>query len=447
MAEHFDFLVIGGGSGGIAAANRAAAYGKKVALFESNLIGGTCVNVGCVPKKVMWYGAQLAHSLADAPDFGFDVELKAFDWEKLVANRQCYIERLHGVYHRRLDANHIKTIAAEAKFISANTIEAANRRYTAGHILIATGSRPTIPSIVGAEYGISSDGFFALQRQPKSIVIVGAGYIAVELACMLATLKSEVTLLMRHAFPLRRFDSMLQETLLQALHDVGVNVIRGAQVVAVQKQGDKIAVQTDTEEAIKAEHLLWAIGRQPNTDAMQLQHAGVAIDSSGFVEIDQYQNTSAQGIYAVGDVTAKPALTPVAIAAGRCLADRLFNNMPDRHLDYENIPTVIFTHPPIGTIGLTEAQARERFGDNIKIYTTSFTAMANAFTQHKPPTAMKLIVQGEAEKIIGCHLIGPGADEMLQGFAVAIKMGASKADLDNTIAIHPTSAEELVTLR
>lgn len=446
MTQHYDLIVIGAGSGGIAAANRAAEYGRKVAVFESNLVGGTCVNVGCVPKKVMWYGAQLAHALEDAEDYGYKLNVEGFDWKQLVASRQAYIERLHGVYHRRLQKNTVEYIPSFARFVSPGTVVAGGQEYSAGHILVASGGRPVIPRIPGAELGLTSDGFFKLQQQPESIVIAGAGYIAVEIACMLAAMKTKVTLMLRKSHPLRSFDFMLQEKLLSAMQDLGINIVTQCQITKVEKEANELRVHTN-ESMFACEHLLWAIGRQPNTDELYLQHAGVDIDEQGYITVDQYQNTSAHGVYAVGDVTPKPALTPVAIAAGRRLSDRLFNNMPDRHLDYSNIPTVIFTHPPIGTIGLTEAEAREQFGNEVKVYNTAFTAMQNAFTKHKPPTAMKLIVQGKEEKIVGCHAIGPGADEMLQGFAVAIKMGACKRDFDDTVAIHPTSAEELVTLR
>lgn len=446
MNTEYDLLVVGAGSGGIAAANRAASYGCKVAIFEPGLVGGTCVNVGCVPKKVMWYAAGLAHAFDDATAYGFGLEEKIFSWGKLVENREQYIVRLHGHYHRGLDNNKISFIEAKAIFVDAGTIEAGGNRYAAEHIIVATGGQPMVPDVPGAELGITSNDLFALAEQPRRIAIVGAGYIAVEFACMLMALGCEVSLLIRKSRLIRSFDQMLQDKLMQAMQDQGVNVITHAQVTGVRRQGKCLIAETE-QQAHEVDTLLWAIGRVPNTIGLGLKKAKVQLNSDGYIHADSYQNTSTKGVYAVGDVTGQAELTPVAIAAGRRLADRLFNNMPDRHLEYENIPTVMFTHPPIGTVGLTEAEAVEKYGSEVKVYNNSFTPMSHAFTRHKPPAAMKLVVTGVEEKIVGCHVIGPGTDEMMQGFAVAIRMGACKADFDDTVAIHPTSAEELVTLR
>ncbi len=447
MNTDYDVLVIGGGSGGIAMANRAASYGMRCAVFEYKHVGGTCVNVGCVPKKVMWYAAEIAQSLHNAADYGFGEHSTALDWSHLVHNRQAYIERLHGIYKRNFDKNGVSYIEGQARFVSEHVIEANDQQYQAKHILIATGGQPLIPAIPGAELGITSDGFFELSQQPQRAIIVGAGYIAVELAGVLASLGTQVRLVLRKDRPIRAFDLMLQDKLLEALQQQGIEVLTHTQISAVEKTTTGLTISTDQDQSLETDCLLWAIGRSPNTEDLGLAQAGVHKDAKGFVPTDEYQNTNVPGIYAVGDVTGRIALTPVAIAAGRRLSDRLFNNMPERHLCYDNIATVLFTHPPIGTVGLTEDEARQRFGDSVKVYNTAFTAMANTFTQHKPPTAMKLIVQGEDERIVGCHVIGPGADEMMQGFAVAIRMGATKQDFDDTVAIHPTSAEELVTMR
>lgn len=450
MNKDYDLLVIGAGSGGIAAANRATSYGRRCAVFENKLIGGTCVNAGCVPKKVMWYGAQMAHALEGAADYGFKIKDRAFDWPTLVANRQAYIDRLHGAYRRTFGGNGVDYIQGQARFVDRGTLEANGRHYRAEHILIATGGYPVVPEeadIPGASLGMTSDDFFELKRQPGSMIIVGAGYVAVEIAGMLTALGTEVTLALRGEWPLRSFDTLLQHKLMEAMQAQGIRILPQCRPVCIGRSGDKIQVETNQGGHLEADTLLWAIGRAPRSAGLGLRQAGVAVDDNGFVITDAFQNTGAEGIYAVGDVTGRVALTPVAIAAGRRLADRLFNNMPDRRLAYDMIPTVLFTHPPIGTVGLTETQAMDQYGGAVKIYQTEFTPMVNAITHSKSLTAMKLIVHGSDEKIIGCHVIGPGADEMLQGFAVAIRMGACKRDFDETVAIHPTSAEELVTLK
>lgn len=446
MHTEYDLLVIGGGSGGVAAANRAAHYGRKVAVFEEGPIGGTCVNVGCVPKKVMWYAASIAHALEDAVDYGFKTDTGQFDWNTLVENRSRYIARLHGHYHRGLENNRVDFIAARAEFVDADVIEAGEKRYTAEHIIIATGGRPDRPEVSGADLGMVSDDIFALKSPPSRLVISGGGYIAVEFSCLLKALGSEVVLLLRKNRPLRDFDRLLQDRIMQSMQEQGIEVVTYAPVKEVLRQGNRLLVETE-RQGYEADALLWAIGRIPNTETLGLGKTNIRLDAAGYVQVDEYQNTSAPGVYAIGDVTGRAELTPAAIAAGRRLADRLFNNMPERRLDYDNIPTVVFAHPPLGTVGLSEEQARRRYGDDVKTYNRSFTPMSHAFTARKPPAAVKLVVLGQEEKIIGCHVIGPGADEMLQGFAVAIRMGACKADFDDTVAIHPTGAEELVTLR
>jgi glutathione reductase (NADPH) len=446
--KHFDFMAIGGGSGGIAAANRAALHGAKCAVVESGRLGGTCVNVGCVPKKVMWNGATLAHSLEHAQDYGFQLAAYEFQWSKLKQARDAYIHNLNGRYQTYLEDNKVAVLRGHARFVDAHTVEVDGERYTAEHILIATGGRPLVPAIPGAELGITSDGFFELEDLPKRVAIVGAGYIAVELAGMLNALGSQVSLLLRREHFLDQFDSMLRETLMEEMLEDGIEILPRTQVISVARASDKLTLGCeDGRENPGFDTLIWAIGRKPNTGGLNLEGAGIQTDERGYVLTDAYQNTDVPGIYAVGDVTGRIALTPVAIAAGRRLSDRLFGGMKDRHLDYENIATVVFSHPPIGTIGMSETEARERHGDAVKVYQTRFTPMFHAITKRKVKTAMRLITVGVDEKIVGCHIIGHGADEMLQGFAVAIRMGATKADFDNTVAIHPTSAEELVTLR
>jgi len=449
MTTHFDLIAIGAGSGGLSAAERASEYGAKTAIIEYKALGGTCVNVGCVPKKVMWFGAHLADTIKDMPAYGFDVSLNQFDWSRLVLARNQYIGNINNWYSQYLFDNNIEDIDGFARFVDSKTIEVDDERYTADHIVIAPGGFPVLPDIPGAELGITSDGFFELKEQPKRVAVVGAGYIAVELAGVLNSLGSDVSMLLRREHFLGNFDVMLRDTLMEEMSNSGINLITRVNVERIEKKSnDKLLVHCTNGIVLEdLDCLIWAIGRAPATADLNLQAAGVHMDDQGYIATDEFQNTNVKGIYAVGDVTGRAQLTPVAIAAARRLSDRLFNNQTDRKLDYEDIPTVMFSHPPIGTIGLTEEEAREQHGDAVKVYQTSYTAMYNAIAGNKQKTAMKLICVGADEKVVGCHIIGMGADEMLQGFAVAIKMGATKKDFDNTVAIHPTSSEELVTMR
>ncbi len=449
MTRHYDLIAIGAGSGGLSVAERAALHGRRCAIIEAGRLGGTCVNVGCVPKKVMWFGAGLAHALDDAAGYGFTLHGHEFDWGRLKAARDRYVGGINDWYGNYLADSGIDLLRGTARLLDAHTVEVDGTRYTADHLALAPGGEPVVPDVPGAGHGITSDGFFALDTQPRRVAVVGSGYIAVELAGLLNGLGSEVTLLVRKGHVLREFDAMLRETLMEALGESGVRLLTRTQVAEVRRAADdSLTLVTDGgQELGPFDALLWAIGRRPRTAGLGLEAAGVATDAHGFVTTDDYQNTNVDGVYALGDVTGRAALTPVAIAAGRRLADRLFGGQPDRHLDYGLIPTVVFSHPPIGTAGLTEDAAREAHGDAVKVYQTRFTAMYNALTPHPVATAMKLVCVGAQEKVVGCHVIGPGADEMLQGFAVAMRMGATKRDFDDTVAIHPTSAEELVTMR
>ncbi|CAI1112094.1 glutathione-disulfide reductase [Serratia quinivorans] len=450
MTKHYDYLAIGGGSGGIASVNRAAMYGQKCALIEAKELGGTCVNVGCVPKKVMWHAAQIAEAIhMYGPDYGFDTTVNAFDWKKLVANRTAYIDRIHNSYDNVLGKNKVDVIKGFARFIDAHTVEVNGEKITADHILIATGGRPSHPDIPGAEYGIDSDGFFDLDAMPKRVAIVGAGYIAVEIAGVLNALGAETHLFVRKHAPLRSFDPMIVETLVEVMNTEGPSLHTESVPKAIVKNADdSLTLQLENGKEFTVDSLVWAIGREPATDNLNLAVTGVKTNENGYIDVDKYQNTNVASIYAVGDNTGAVELTPVAVAAGRRLSERLFNNKPEEHLDYSNIATVVFSHPPIGTIGLTEPEAIEKFGaDSVKVYKSSFTAMYSAVTQHRQPCRMKLVCVGKEEKIVGLHGIGFGMDEILQGFAVAIKMGATKKDFDNTVAIHPTAAEEFVTMR
>ncbi|HBO37232.1 MAG TPA: glutathione-disulfide reductase [Pasteurellaceae bacterium] len=451
MAKHYDYIAIGGGSGGIASINRAASYGKKCAIIEAKHLGGTCVNVGCVPKKVMWHGAQLAEAIHHyAPDYGFDLTVKKFDFSILVANRQAYIDRIHTSYNNVLAKNNVDVINGFAKFVNAGTVEVNGEQISADHILIATGGRPCRPNIKGAEYGIDSDGVFALTELPKRVAVVGAGYIAVELAGVMKSFGVETHLFVRQHAPLRNFDPLIIDTLLEVFAQDGIQLHTKAipQEVVKNADGSLTLKLKDGRETV-VDTLIWAIGREPATDKINLTAVGVAVNKCGFIKVDKYQNTNIKGIYAVGDIIEGGIeLTPVAVAAGRRLSERLFNGKPNEHLDYNLVPTVVFSHPPIGTIGLTEPKAIEQYGaENVKVYKSAFTPMYSAVTQHRQPCRMKLVCIGKEEKIVGLHGIGFGVDEMIQGFAVAIKMGATKADFDNTVAIHPTGSEEFVTMR
>ena len=456
MTKHYDYIAIGGGSGGIASVNRAASYGKKCAIIEAKHLGGTCVNVGCVPKKVMFYGAQIAEAINHyAPDYGFDVDVKKFDFAKLVESRQAYISRIHTSYDNVLAKNNVDVIRGFAKFVNKNTLEVTfadgtTEQVTADHILIATGGRPSIPAVKGAEYGIDSNGVFALTELPKRAAVVGAGYIAVELARVLNSLGVETHLFVRKHAPLRNFDPMMAETLIESMQQDGITLHTHAIPKEVVKNADgSVTLNLEDGREQRVDCLIWAIGREPATDKINVQAVGVETNERGFIKVDKYQNTNVPGIYAVGDIIEGGIeLTPVAVAAGRRLSERLFNNKPNEHLDYRLVPSVVFSHPPIGTVGLTEPQAIAQYGaENVKVYKSSFTSMYTAVTQHRQACRMKLVCVGQDEKIVGLHGIGFGVDEMIQGFAVAIKMGATKADFDNTVAIHPTGSEEFVTMR
>ncbi|MER2132790.1 MAG: glutathione-disulfide reductase [Carnobacterium inhibens] len=449
MSKHYDYIAIGGGSGGIASANRAGMHGAKVALIEGNAIGGTCVNVGCVPKKVMWHGAQIMDDMKlYAEDYGISIKDRQLNFEKLVKNREGYISRLHTIYQKNLNNNKVELINGYAKFVDAHTIEVNGEQLTADHFLIATGGRPEWPKIPGAEYGIDSDGFFELTELPERVAIIGAGYIAVELAGVLHGLGSDTHLFVRKHAPLRNFDSIIVEGLVETMAREGATLhIHSVPKEVIKNEDGTLTIHFEDGSTHTTDTLIWAIGRQPNTKDLNLEVTDVELNAGGYIKVDKYQNTTAKNIYAIGDVTGHIELTPVAIAAGRRLSERLFNNKPNAFLDYTNIPTVIFSHPPIGTIGMSEEEAKETYGEeDIKVYTSIFTSMHSSITANRQKTYMKLVCQGENEKIVGLHGLGKGLDEMVQGFAVAIKMGATKADFDNTVAIHPTGSEEFVTM-
>jgi glutathione reductase (NADPH) len=448
MTEQYDFLSIGGGSAGLAAARRAAKHGARAAVIEPARLGGTCVNVGCVPKKVMWNAANLAWGLHHAADYGFRAHDVALAWSDLHQRREAYIERLNGIYARNLEKENVTLIEGYARFVDDRTVEAAGKCYSADHIVIATGGRPKRLGVPGQELAIDSDGFFALDRQPRKVAVIGAGYIAVELAGVLHHLGSDTTLVLRRDKPLRGFDEILRDGFMEASQADSLHVVGRFDTSALERADDGTVTlhAQDGRRLGGYDTVICAVGRVPNTDALGLENTGIRLNDDGTISVDDYQQTNVAGVYAVGDITGRWQLTPVAIAAGRRLADRVIGGMEGRRLVYENIPTVIFTHPPTGTVGLTEAQAREQYGDAVKVYTSRFIALDYALSADKRRTLMKLVCVGPEEKIVGAHIFGPHADEMLQGFAVAVKMGATKRDFDDTVAIHPTSAEEMVTM-
>ncbi|MEK9575745.1 MAG: glutathione-disulfide reductase [Gammaproteobacteria bacterium] len=443
MRKHYDMIAIGAGSGGLSAVERASEYGKKCAVVEVNQVGGTCVNVGCVPKKVMWFAANAAQTIKNSNGFGFDISINDFSWTKLKDGRENYINGINEWYDGYLEKLGIDYFHGFGKLIDKNTISVNGENLTADTIVLSPGGEPSVPKIEGAKYGITSDGFFELNELPKRVAVVGGGYIGVELAGVLNSLGSEVSLFVRSQKLLNGFDELIQSSLENDYREHGIKIEFGTSIDKISK--DK-TLHTNKGDFSGYEQIIWTVGRDPLTQHLGLENAGVKTDQRGFILTNKFQKTNIGNIYALGDATGRAPLTPVAIAAGRRLSDRLYNNMKNRRLSYENIPTVVFTHPPIGTIGMTEEEARKKF-KNVKVYQSQFTPMADALSDHKTTTALKLVCVNNNEKVVGCHIMGHGADEMLQGFAVAIKMGATKKQFDDTVAIHPTSAEELVTMR
>ncbi|MED7818473.1 MULTISPECIES: glutathione-disulfide reductase [unclassified Francisella] len=449
--NHFDVISLGGGSGGIASAVQAAKFGKKVAIIEKRELGGTCVNRGCVPKKAMFYGAMLAEQLKhDVAGYGFDVEVKGFNWSTLKEKRATYIGNIHSFYDRLLDKWNITHFNNWGKFKDNKTIVLDDgSEVTADHIFISPGAYPIVPkNIKGHELGITSDEFFELEDTPKKAVIVGGGYIGVEIAGVLNAHGTDTTIMCRREKPLMEFDNDISDTLVECMQMTNLKLLNHTNITNVEKTGNTLKISTDTGKILEdVDTLIWATGRAPNTHNLDIKNTDIKITDKGIIPANDWCETNVDGVYSLGDASGVPQLTPVAIKTGRYLARRLFNNETDLKANLKNIPTVIFSHPAIGTVGLSEKEAREKYGDdNVKVYKSRFTALYCAISGHRMPTVMKLVVTGENEKVVGCHMIGLNVDEMLQGFAVAINMGATKRDFDDTIAIHPTSSEELVTL-
>jgi len=441
----FDLLVIGGGSGGLAVAEKAAQFGKKVAIIETRKLGGTCVNNGCVPKKVMWYAANIAHAVHDANDFGVGVTPVANDWQKLVSGRERYIANINEFWDGYVNDLNITRIDGFARFMDNKTIEVNGQTMTAEHIVIATGAEPIVPDVTGAQLGITSDGFFQLEQQPRRVAIIGGGYIGVELSGVLSALGTEVTLLTLDDRILNLFDPMISDILHQEMLKQGIDVQVDFQATGLTQGKDGISIDSPDADLHGFDQVIWAVGRRANTARLNLPSTDIEVQRNGLITVDDNEQTTVPGVFAIGDITGRPQLTPVAIAAGRRLAERLYNDRPDWVMDYENIPSVVFSHPPIATIGMTEQQAQEHYC-GIRVYQSDFTPMRYALSASGVKTGLKLICTGEEEKVVGIHIIGDSADEMMQGFAVALKMGATKADFDRTVAIHPSSSEELVTM-
>ena len=449
MSTHFDLIAIGGGSGGLATARAAVDHGAaRVALVEADRLGGTCVNRGCVPKKLMWHAAEFNELPDLAAGYAVGLERTGVDWARLVERRDAFIASREQHFDDTLRDSGIRHLRGRGRLAGPGVVDVDGTRYTADHIVLAPGSAPIVPSVPGAELGITSDDFFRLRTRPERIAIVGAGYIGVELAGMLRALGSAVTLVSWEDQPLESFDPLLRELLRSQLAAHGVNLHMPFAVQALEQTADALTVHgTDGRSLRGFDTVLWAVGRRPQTAELGLDTVGLHPANDGHIPVDAYQNTAVDGVYAIGDVTGQKPLTPVAVAAGRTLARRLFGDDPGAYLDYERIPTVVFAHPPLAAVGLTETEARAEYGDAVRIYQTRFRPLRQAFVSVPRQAAVKLVCIGPEDRVVGLHLIGDGADEILQGFAVALRMGATKADFERTVAIHPTNAEEIVTLR
>ncbi|MCB1563234.1 MAG: glutathione-disulfide reductase [Alphaproteobacteria bacterium] len=446
-AYDYDYFVIGAGSGGVRSARIAASHGAKVAVAESAALGGTCVNLGCVPKKLLAYGSDYHAHFEDSKGYGWDVDIKSFDWPTLIANKDKEIERLNGAYRNTLEKAGVEIIPGYARFTDAHTLDIDGRRITAEKILIAVGGQPRKLPVPGGALAVTSDDIFHMPSLPQKIVIVGGGYIAVEFAHILSGLGSEVTLLYRGELFLRGFDDDLRKALAEEMRkQKNIKLCFNSDVDHIEKQENSIIVHGTDSTQHSCDLVLAAIGRDPKTEGLNLGAAGVETGKSGQIIVNERYETSTPHIYALGDVTDTPALTPVAIAEGHVLADRLFGKREERSVNYENIATAVFSAPPLSTVGLTEAQAAEK-GYDIAIYQSGFRPMKHTLSGRDERTFMKLVVDRKTDKILGAHMMGLDAPEIMQGFAVALNCGATKADFDRTIAMHPTSAEEFVTMR
>lgn len=446
MAEYdFDLFTIGAGSGGVRASRMAASYGARVAVAEESRLGGTCVNVGCIPKKLMVYASHFADDFEDAAAYGWSLGERSFDWSTLVANKDREIARLNGIYENILKSNNVEIIDGHARVVDPHTVEVAGRRYTAEHILLATGSAPLMPDDEGAEHAISSNEMFHLPEQPRRILIVGGGYIAVEFAGILHGLGSEVTQIYRGPLFLRGFDQDVREVLAEEMRRREIDLRFETELERIEKTGGGLRVSLRDGSTLEVDQVLCAIGRRPLLRDLGLDSVGVALDERGAVVVDEFGCTNIPSIHAIGDITDRIQLTPVAIHEAMALTATLFDGRPTP-VDHENVPSAVFSQPPIGSVGCTEEQARERFGA-IDVYRSRFRPLRHTLTGSGETMLMKLLVEKARGRVVGLHVLGADAGEIVQGFAVAVKAGLTKEQFDATVGIHPTAAEELVTMR
>ncbi|MBG9988950.1 glutathione-disulfide reductase [Aerococcaceae bacterium DSM 111176] len=449
MTKEFDYIVIGGGSGGIASANRAAEHGAKVAVIEEDQLGGTCVNRGCVPKKVAWYASKVSDAIHRyGPGYGFNAENVTFDFSDFKKAQDGYVSRSRQGYFNRFDSNGITLIEGRAVLKGNQKVEVNGEIYHGDKILIATGGRPKSLNVPGKELLDNSDDFFNWETLPESVAVIGSGYIGIELSQVLHGLGVKTHIITIDERPLLNFDADIIAEWQKMNEADGPELMLETAVDEYREVDGQIACYRDGQEIARVDRVIQAIGRVPNVEQIGLENTAVEIDEMGYIAVDEGHETAEKGVYAIGDVINRIALTPVAIRAGRQVAEYLYNNAETSEIDYSNVPTVAFSHPAIGTIGLTEDQAREIYEDSeIKVYTNRFFSMYASAAWHREPNFFKLVCVGEDESVVGLHGIGEGVDEMIQGFGVAMKMGATKKDFDSVIAIHPTGAEEFVTMR
>ena len=448
MVEKYDFdlFVIGAGSGGVRASRVAAGLGARVAVAEERYLGGTCVNVGCIPKKLMVYASSFSEEFEDSAGFGWTVGERQFDWNKLIANKNTEIARLNGIYENLLVKSGVKILRGRARVADAHTISVGGKRVTTRYILVATGGWPTRPHVPGGELAISSNEAFFLDRMPARIVIVGGGYVGLEFAGIFHGLGARVTVVHRGKAFLRGFDDDLRAALAVEMRKRGIDLRFETQVARIDREGESgVNVTLNSDTSVTADLVMFATGRDPNTRGIGLEEAGVALDQEGAITVDRYSRSSVENIYAVGDVTNRRNLTPVAIAEGRAVAETLFGKRATC-VDYDNVPSAVFSQPPIGTVGLTESEARARFSE-VDIYKSHFRPLKHTLSGREETAFMKLVVDRKSDRVVGCHMIGDYAGEIIQGFAVAMQCGATKAQFDATIGVHPTAAEEFVTMR